>query len=141
MTQKEIEKTFRDLHNEQWWSIRAKNSSWIGFLSNHLRDGHQELKFLIDPESRKQGYATEAVQIIIDYLFTSHDIVRIQAETHPENTPAISVLEKNGFTHEGVLRKSIFSAGTWRDSILFSIIREDWTPTEQRALHPAKELR
>lgn len=129
ITMKEIEKTFRDQHNEQWWRIHAKHSLWIGFLSNRLRDGHQEIKFLIDPESRRQGYATEAVQIITDYLFTSQDIVRIQAETHPQNTPAIKVLEKNGFTREGVLRKNVFTMGAWRDSLLFSIIRDEWTPT------------
>jgi RimJ/RimL family protein N-acetyltransferase len=129
VTLKEIEKTFRGLHDELWWWIRAKNDLWIGFLSNRLRDGQQEIKFLIDPESRRQGYATEAVKIITNYLFTSQDIVRIQAETHPQNTPAINVLEKNGFTREGVLRKNVFTRGAWRDSLLFSVIRDEWTPT------------
>ena len=125
MTHKELEKTFRELQNEQWWWIRHKGGLFAGFLSNRLRDGHQELEFLIEPEARRQGYATEAVHIIVDYLFANHDIVRIQAKTHPENTPAIRVLEKNGFIREGILRKSVFSMGSWRDSILFSIIRDD----------------
>lgn len=127
MTQKELEKTFRELQDEQWWWIRRKGGLFAGFLSNRLRDGHQELEFLIEPEARRQGYATEAVHITVDYLFTNHDIVRIQAKTHPENTPAIRVLEKNGFIREGILRKSVFSMGSWRDSILFSITRDDWT--------------
>jgi len=99
------------LSSRRRFAARAKHSLWIGFLSNRLRDGHQEIKFLIDPESRRQGYATEAVQIITNYLFTSQDIVRIQEETHPQNTPAINVLEKNGFTCEGVLRKNVFTRG------------------------------
>ena len=129
MTKNELEKTFKDLNNEQWWWIRTQNSAYTGYLSNRLRDGHQEINFLIDPEARKQGYATEAVHVIIDYLFTSYDIVRIQAETHPENTAAIRVLDKNGFTQEGVLRKNVFTMGAWRDSLLFSILRDEWTPT------------
>jgi len=129
MTLKELEKTFRDQRDELWWWIRAKQGSWIGYLSNRLRDGHPEIKFLIEPESRRQGYATEAVKIITDYIFTSQDLVRIQAETHPQNVPAIKVLEKNGFTREGVLRKNEFTRGAWRDSLRFSIIRDEWTPT------------
>lgn len=111
MTQKELEKTFRELQDEQWWWITYRGGLLGGFLSNRLKDGHQELKFLVDPEHRKKGYATEAVQIIVDYLFMNLSIVRIQAETHPENTPAIRVLEKNGFIREGTLRKSVFSMG------------------------------
>ena len=69
----------------------------------------------------------QAVTLIVDHLFLNHDIIRIQAETHPENTPAQKVLEKNGFTLEATLRKHTFSGGTWRDSALYSLLREEWT--------------
>lgn len=36
------------------------------------------------------------------------------------------VLEKAGFTKEGLIRKSVFIRGEWRDGILYSILREDW---------------
>ena len=60
------------------------------------------------------------------HLFMNHDIVRIQAKTHPENTPAQKVLKKNGFTLEATIRKNTFSGGTWRDSTLYSLLREEW---------------
>ena len=87
----------------------------------------QEIKFYIDLEERGIRYATEAVTLIVDHLFRNHDIVRIQAETHLENTPAQKVLEKNGFTREATIRKNTFSGGTWRDSTLYSLLREKWT--------------
>jgi RimJ/RimL family protein N-acetyltransferase len=39
------------------------------------------------------------------------DIVRIQAETHPDNLGSQRVLEKVGFTKEGLIRRSFFSRG------------------------------
>ena len=86
------------------------------------------------PEEKGKGYATEAVRIIVDNLFLSHDIVRIQAETHPENTAHQRALESNGFTHEAIIRKSLFSRGAWRDSVLYSILREDWEKRETEVI-------
>ncbi len=125
-TQRKLEKTYDRLEHEQWWFI-YEDLSRVGFLSNRLKDGHQEIKFFIDPEERGNGYATEAVTLIVDHLFLNHDIIRIQAETHPENTPAHKVLEKNGFTREATIRKNTFSGGTWRDSTIYSLLREEWT--------------
>jgi RimJ/RimL family protein N-acetyltransferase len=36
------------------------------------------------------------------------------------------VLEKAGFTKEGVIRKSFFSRGVWRDTAMFSVLRDEW---------------
>ncbi len=124
-TQRRLERTYDKLDQEQWWFI-DEDRGRKGFLTNRLKDGHQELKFYTVPEERGNGYATEAVSLIVDYLFLNQDIIRIQAETHPENTPAHKVLEKNRFTREATLRKNTFSGGTWRDSVLYSLLREEW---------------
>ena len=87
----------------------------------------QEIKFYIDLEERGTRYATESVTLSVDYLFLNHDIIRIQTETHPVNTPAQKVLEKNGFTPEATIRKNTFSGDPWRDSALYSLLREEWT--------------
>jgi len=130
-TQRKLERTHDKLDQEQWWLI-DEDLGRKGLLINRLKDGHQEIKFFIDPEERGKGYATEAVTLIVDHLFLNHDIIRIQAETHPENTPAQKVLEKNGFTREATIRKNTFSGGTWRDTALYSLLREEWTELQAR---------
>ena len=62
----------------------------------------------------------------MDYLFLHKDIGRIQAETHPANAASRRVLEKCGFSFEGLIRRSYFSRGTWRDTAMHSILREEW---------------
>jgi hypothetical protein len=59
----------------------------------------------------------------------------VQAVIPIENTAIQRVLEKNGFTSEGVIRKNRFHRGAWRDSSLFSIIREEWNNPTQMPSH------
>ena len=68
----------------------------------------------------------EAVRMMVDYLFMAKPIVRVQADTETTNKASQKVLEKGGFTKEGVIRKHFFSSGEWRDSFTYSILREEW---------------
>jgi RimJ/RimL family protein N-acetyltransferase len=67
---------------------------------------------------------------MVDYLFLSKDIVRVQAHTDVRNMVSQRVLEKIGFKKEGIIRKYVFVRGEWRDAVLYSILREDWKRPE-----------
>jgi RimJ/RimL family protein N-acetyltransferase len=66
------------------------------------------------------------VVIIVDYLFLSSSLNRIQAITDTRNLSSQRVLEKAGFMKEGLLRKTAFIRGDWRDLFIYSILREEW---------------
>lgn len=124
-TQADLEKQFDKLTEGQWFFIERKDGTKVGFIAHFLAHG-TVIGYALLPNERGKGYGSEAVEIMVDYLFLSKNIVRIQAETHPENVPSHRVLEKAGFKKEGIIRKSFFSRGVWRDTALFSIIREEW---------------
>lgn len=63
---------------------------------------------------------------MVDYLFLHKSIVRVQAETHPDNLASQRVLEKAGFQKEGSIRQSFFSRGVYRDTAMWSILRQEW---------------
>ena len=85
-----------------------------------------EIGYALIPSERGKGYCTEAAMIMVDYLFLSQNIVRIQAHTDVRNKGSQKVLEKTGFKKEGIVRKSLFTRGEWRDYCLYSILREEW---------------
>jgi len=85
-----------------------------------------EMGYAMLPSERRKGYCTEAAQIMVDYLFLSKDIVCIQATTDVGNVASQRVLEKAGFQKEGTIRKRFFSNGEWKDTVIFSILREEW---------------
>jgi RimJ/RimL family protein N-acetyltransferase len=85
-----------------------------------------EIGYSLIPSERGKGYCTEATQLMVDYLFLSKDIDRIQATTHVKNAASQKVLEKVGFKREGTLRKPTRIRGEWTDLVIFSILREEW---------------
>jgi len=86
-----------------------------------------EIGCALIPSARGKGYATEAVQIMVDYLFLTRDnVIRIQAVTNTQNLAFQKVLAKAGFKKEGTLRKALFVRGEWKDAYLYSILKDDW---------------
>ena len=60
------------------------------------------------------------------YLFAGYAANRIAAFTDVENVPARRLLESLGFRMEGVLRRSSFRDGQWRDLASYAVLREEW---------------
>jgi RimJ/RimL family protein N-acetyltransferase len=110
----------------KWFFIETKDGTKVGFMHHFLWGNMLEIGYVLIPTERGKGYCTEAVQLMVEYLFLSKDIVRIQAVTHVENKASQKVLEKTGFKKEGILRKSVFVMGVWADFYILSILREEW---------------
>ena len=110
--------------------IEKKDGSKIGFICHftlvHPAGKHLEIGYSLIPNERGKGYGTEAAEIMIDYLFLSEDVMRVQACTDVRNVASQRALEKAGFKKEGTMRKYFFIRGQWRDAVLFSILREEW---------------
>ena len=70
-----------------------------------------------------QGIMTRAVQQICQEGFTYWDIERIYAEPYAHNASSRRVLEKAGFTLEGILRRSVYIWGEVIDSCMYALLR------------------
>jgi len=86
-----------------------------------------------DPANRNRGYATEAVTALIDYLFKSFPINRIECSTATQNLASIRLAEKCGLVREGVLRGLVFVGGVYLDDVVLSILRSDWEQRQAKA--------
>jgi RimJ/RimL family protein N-acetyltransferase len=116
------------LTERQRFIIEKKDRARIGFIAHWFVQPNRMMGigYHLIPDERGKGYGTEAVQIMVDYLFLTKDIVRLQAITNAKNVASQRVLEKAGFRREGTLRKSGFIRGEWVDVYLYGILREDW---------------
>lgn len=81
---------------------------------------------IFSKEDRGKGYATEAVNLLLKFLFSSKNIERIQATAHVDNIASQKVLENNGFIKEGELRFSLYRNGRYHNTYIYSILRRDW---------------
>jgi RimJ/RimL family protein N-acetyltransferase len=116
------------LTESKWFIVQKKDATKIGLMNHRLVLPSRciELSLGLTPKEQGRGYGTEATQLMVDYLFMSKDIARIQATIHVKNIASQRVVEKVGFKREGLLRKMAFLGGEWADFHLYSILREEW---------------
>ncbi len=101
----------------------------IGVVELNIRDGinrNGEVGYIIHPEYWGQGFATEAAKLIVNYSFTELNMHRIYATCDPRNVGSSKVLEKIGMTLEGRMRQDLLLKDGWRDSLLYSILEDEW---------------
>ena len=127
MTKNEAEKRLVDTSKNAYFIIQKRDGVSIGLIAYFGQStGSIMVGYAIKPSEQGRGYGTEALQLMVDYLFLVKEIHRVQANTDPENKASQHILEKVGFTKEGVSRKSSFVRGEWRDEYQYSILREEW---------------
>jgi ribosomal-protein-alanine N-acetyltransferase len=83
---------------------------------------------LYDEGSAGRGYATEAVELLVDYLFATKKQHRIHLVIVPENAASRRIADKCGFVLEGTVRGAFFNAGRNQDVLLYSLLRTDPRP-------------
>ncbi|KAA3635851.1 MAG: N-acetyltransferase [Calditrichaeota bacterium] len=100
----------------------------VSFFNYNDVNRSAELGILIDPDERKNDYATEALQILIEYLFMYRNLNKVYAETAEFNTGTIKLLESLGFHRDGVLRQHHYFNGEYHNKFAYSLIRYevDW---------------
>ncbi len=83
---------------------------------------------LYDDAFAGRGWVTEAVELLVDYLFATKKQERIQLVIVPENAPSRKIAEKCGFTLEGTARGAFFNHGRSQDVLVYSLVRSDERP-------------
>jgi RimJ/RimL family protein N-acetyltransferase len=48
---------------------------------------------------------------------------------------SIAVVKRLGLSYEGRLRHHVFTNGNWRDSLLYSILTDEWDPPQRNHGH------
>jgi len=79
------------------------------------------------------GYATEALQAVIEHCFATVKLNRIWASYDPRNPASGKVLQKAGMLYEGTLRQCKVSRGELVDRVRYAILAEDWARAKEIA--------
>ncbi len=81
--------------------------------------------YILAREAWGQGYMREALNAALDWGFANLQVQRVDAQTHPDNSPSIRLLENAGFVREGRLRQAGFWHGQRHDLLHFGLLREE----------------
>jgi RimJ/RimL family protein N-acetyltransferase len=80
------------------------------------------------------GVFANGAALTVNFAFQTLGVHRLEARAAVRNGRGNGALAKLGAVREGVLRKSFRRNGEYLDQILWSIVREDWMPTRDKAV-------
>jgi len=102
-------------------SIEGKHIGNCMFYDIDLRDGEAEVGIMIgDKDYWGQGYGTEAMDVLLDHMFTAYPFNRIYLHTLTWNQRALNSFRKSGLRELRQVRRS------GSDFIKMEISRDAW---------------
>ncbi|MEU9995498.1 GNAT family protein [Streptomyces sp. NPDC050848] len=100
------------------------------------RAGRFKVGVEITREQRGHGYAAEATELVLTYMFAEQRYNKCEVEIYAFNDASLALHRKLGFVEEGRLRQHEFFAGAYHDVVLLGI-----TADEHWATHPRPSVR
>lgn len=86
-----------------------------------------EFGITLAPEYQSQGYATEALRALLDYLLVKLGKHRVFGSVDPRNIRSISLMQRLGMRNEAHFVRSLWFKGEWVDDMIFAMLASDWS--------------
>lgn len=109
------------LHQESGKAIGT-----CGFVRTDLEGRVGEIGYCLAQNYWHKGYAAEAVEALLEFGFTTLAIRRVEAKVVPANRASAALLERAGFTCEGVMKNGLTFKGQTHDLYLYAMTDSDY---------------
>jgi RimJ/RimL family protein N-acetyltransferase len=100
----------------------------------HIDSGNMraELGYCLASAYWSQGYMSEALTALITFSFGTLKLRRLEADVDPRNENSMRILDKLGFTREGLLRERWNVDGEIQDSAFLGLLAKEWRGSDGR---------
>jgi len=85
-----------------------------------------QIGFALVRDRWHQGLGTEAVQALLELGFGRLGLHRVWGARSPTNEASARLMTRIGMREEGRIRDHVFVRGAWRDSVVHSILEDEW---------------
>lgn len=85
-----------------------------------------ELGVTLDPRHQGHGYATEALEVVIQWLMAERGAHRIVMQGDARNTAVLALMRRLGLRHEGAILEGDWFKGEWTTLERFALLRHEW---------------
>jgi RimJ/RimL family protein N-acetyltransferase len=115
-------------HESYRWFV-AIDSHVLGSVSlkniSHSM-AYAEIGYGIAEDHHRRGIATSAVGLLVKKVFTETTLRKLLAFVHDKNLASRRVLEKLGFSQEGLLLEHYLINDQPENEILYSLLKREW---------------
>lgn len=87
-----------------------------------------QIGFVMRPDQWGHGKGTEAVRLLQYLGFCELKLHRIWGARSPVNEASARTMRAAGMVEEGTIRGHLFTRGAWRDSVVHSILADEYPP-------------
>jgi len=95
----------------------------------HASDTSQvEMGCTLNQEYHGKGFAFEALQSIINYLFDDLGKRRIIASIDSRNQASIRLIERLGFQKKAHVTENSILKSEWVDDLVYALLKDEWIP-------------
>lgn len=108
--------------------VLKQSQKVIGAVQMTLDEDNKSagISYIVHPKYWGYGIATKVANQLLNYGFNEMNLNRIWATTDKRNIGSEKVLLKIGMTKEGLLRQNIKLARGYRDTLIYSILQEEY---------------
>lgn len=102
----------------------------VGAVGSHYADpnaGRFEYGITIGADHRREGYAAEAVVLLLRYMFAERRYHKCEAKVFAYNEGSLRLQRRLGFVEEGRLRDHVFLAGRHHDLVILGMLADEFT--------------
>ena len=125
----DIQRQRRELDMLVWAIADADTDLLIGssaIFYMDLTQARAEIGYSLHPDWQGRGLASEALQLVLGYVFNELGLRRNEADIDPRNLPSSRLVERFGFIREGLLRERWHVNGEICDSAIYGLLRQDF---------------
>jgi RimJ/RimL family protein N-acetyltransferase len=112
--------------------VVAATGLLVGDCGLHCRQDEprqMDLGITLAPAHQGRGYASEAIECLLDFVFGRLGKHRVAAVTDADNHPAAALFRRLGFRQEAHFIEHVWFKGAWGSEFVFALLRREW---EQR---------
>ncbi|HEU5433040.1 MAG TPA: GNAT family N-acetyltransferase, partial [Thermomicrobiales bacterium] len=129
--QRWTEREARRVHKDDAfrWVVEDAMGNAVGAINTHpcdRRNGTFGYGVHIDRAQRGQGYAAEAIRLVLRYFFDELGYQKAHVHVYAFNAPSIRLHEQLGFQREGRPRRLLFTAGRHHDVLAYGLTAEEF---------------
>lgn len=117
-------------HRKNYIIEHIEDEKAIGYMGlfniNHYQKNAECYIALCENQYRGKGHGSEAMTLLMDYVFSELNLHRLSLRVFADNDHAIHMYKNLGFSQEGRLREMRYRNGTWQDSLIMSILQKEY---------------